>query len=222
MRVDGSVLREFSAHLLSRHHSRAGLRAVAALVLALAGLAWPGVARADSGDESSDDVEPAVKPSRGSRWAHAPAEILARAGYADYRVILMQVGIEGMYMMTPHLGFGGAMDAFGVDNGADPYYSSAGTLHTGFHFLALAEADLLDYWVTPYVRLGLGVGQYERYQNDGQSSYSWTVSETEFVGQLAAGLALRGGPLLLRVWAAPSLYGQDLLAVYGAGIGGRF
>jgi len=150
------------------------------------------------------------KPTRGK------VEVLARAGYAPVNVGLLQVGIEGMYMLSPQLGVGGAVDAFVVDNGADPYYSPPGTLSNGFHVLGLVEGDLLKGWITPYARAGLGVGQYGRI--DGYQ----TESHTELAAQVAGGIALRGGPFLFRGWVAPSLYGSDFVVAFGAGLGGRF
>ncbi len=71
----------------------------------------------------------------------------------------MGVGFEGAYFLPPHYGFGGAVSAFVVDNGADPYYSEDGTLDGGTAAFAFAEGDLLPGWVTPYARLSLGLGR---------------------------------------------------------------
>jgi len=114
------------------------------------------------------------------------------------------------------LGFGAAVDVFAVDNGADPQYSEPGTLAHGGHFLGFVEGDLLKYWVTPYARLGLGLGSYDRIYGNLRES------KIGFAAQVAGGVAVRGGPFVLRGWLAPTLYGSDLVLVYGAGVGVRF
>ena len=197
-------------------HTRRGRRAVSAQAFLLAALAWPGLALAEgdtqpnasSGDAPTAQDEPTATDSK--------MEILARASYAQVHVGLLQVGIEGMYMLRPRLGFGGVVEGFVVDNGADPHYSAPHTLSGGFHFLGLVEGDLLKGWVTPYARFGLGLGQYARI------NYGRTESQTELAAHVAAGIALRGGPFLFRGWLAPSLYGGDFVLAYGAGLGARF
>jgi hypothetical protein len=160
---------------------------------------------------------PAPKPNE------SKIEVMLRGSYAKQHVGLLQLGIEGTYMLNPHLGFGGTWEGFYVDNGADPQYSAPGTLSGGSHGLAFVEGDLLRGVFTPYARLGLGVGRYDRYYpTTPGGSYSDTQRETNFVGQATLGLALRLGPVLARVSAAPSLYGRDALMLYGVGIGGRF
>jgi hypothetical protein len=89
--------------------------------------------------------------------------------------------------------------------------------------LGFVEGDLLPGVFTPYARLGIGVGNYGRYRaNTPGGSYSQPQAETDFVGQLALGVALRLGPVLARASASPSLYGKDGVVVYGLGIGARF
>lgn len=194
-----------SNQVLSSHHSRQAWCAGAALVLTLVGTLWPRSAQAEEASKT-----PKV-------------EVMVRAAYAPVQVGLLQAGIEGTYMLNPHLGFGGTLEAFRVDNGSDPQYSKPGTLDTGSHVLGFVEGDLLEGVFTPYARLGIGVGNYGRYQpTTPGGSYGQPQSETDFVGQFALGVALRLGPVLARASASPSLYGKDGVMVYGLGIGARF
>lgn len=211
MAANSLVSTGFGWRVLLRHHSRRALRAGAALALTVVGSLWPSSAHAEWAAQRDADQGVHKTPA-----TPAKIELLARAGYGQLSVGMLQVGVEGTYMLTPQLGFGAAVDAFYVDNGADPYYSEPGTLSRGYHGLAFVEGDLLKGWVTPYARLGLGAGNYTRFQH-----YS-TAEQLDLVGQAAAGIALRGGPIVGRVWAAPSLYGKDFVMLYGAGIGVRF
>jgi hypothetical protein len=143
-------------------------------------------------------------------------EIAAKAFLGDLGVGMMGLGLEGAYFPSPHYGFGGAVSAFVIDNGSDPYYSENGTLDDGMAAFAFAEGDLLSGWVTPYARLNLGLGRLDRFY-DGNTEH-----ELNFVGELAGGVALRGGPIVFRLAVVPSLYGGDLFLAYSATLGGRF
>jgi hypothetical protein len=154
--------------------------------------------------------------ARQAKADEAAVEIAAKAFYGDLGVGLLGVGLEGAYFPSPHYGFGGAVSAFVVDNGADPYYSENGTLDDGIAAFAFAEGDLLRGWVTPYARLGLGFGRLDRFYD------SDTELEVDFVGELSGGVAVRGGPVVLRLAVTPSLYGSDLFLAYGVSLGARF
>jgi hypothetical protein len=211
MASNGSHFVGFQETVLLRHHSRRALRAAAALAIALLGSFWARHASAEV-DESQERAKDKPK-----------VEVLLRASYAKLHIGLLQLGIEGTYMLKPRLGFGATLEAFYVDNGADPQYSAPGTLEGGRHALAFVEGDLLKGVFTPYARAGLGVGLYDRYQpTDASSGYAQPEPETDFVGQLSLGVALRLGPVLARASASPSLYGNDAIIVYGLGLGGRF
>ncbi len=154
--------------------------------------------------------------ARQARADDAKIEIAGKATYGDVGIGLLGVGLEGAYFPSPHYGFGGALSAFVGDNGADPYYSENGTLDDGIAALAFAEGDLLRGWVTPYARLGLGLGRLNRFY-DYDTEY-----EIDFVGELSGGVAVRGGPVVLRLAITPSLYGTDPFVAYSASLGGRF
>jgi hypothetical protein len=154
--------------------------------------------------------------ARHARADETHVEIAGKAFYGNLGVGLLGVGLEGAYFPSPHYGFGGAVSAFVVDNGADPHYSENGTLDDGIAAFAFAEGDLLPGWVTPYARLGLGLGRLERFY-DSDIEYG-----LDFVGELSGGVAVRGGPVVLRLAVTPSLYGSDLFLAYSASLGGRF
>jgi hypothetical protein len=165
----------------------------------------------------------AVERTKGAPEDAPKVEVMARGSYANLHVGLMGVGIEGAYMRTPHVGFGGTLEAFYVDNGADPHYSASGTLSRGIHALGFVEGDLLKGSFTPYARLSIGAGQYERFQHPTlEGDYARPEPELDFVGQAQMGVALRLGPVLARASVSPSIYGKDALIVYGAALGGRF
>ncbi len=168
----------------------------------------------DSASEARDGT--AEVPAR----AESKVEVLARISYAKVSVGLMGVGLEGAYAPSPHYAVGVELGAFVVDNGADPYYSDPGTLHRGYHGLAFVEGDLLRGIVTPYVRLGVGAGNYARFE-DYATHHDPTPAHINFVGQLSAGVALRT-PVVARLSAAPTLYGSTFAVVYSLGLGARF
>lgn len=211
MATNSLVFDDLGGGVLLRYHSRRALRAGVALAIGLAGTFWQGVAHAET-----DVKAPATTDE-------SKVELLARASLGMYRVGLLQLGLEGTYMLTPRFGFGATYEFFTVDNGADPQYSAAGTLSSGSHGMAFVEGDLLRGVFTPYARLGVGVGRYDRYRpTTPGDSYGSPRTETDFVGQVALGGALRLGPVLARVSAAPTLYGKDAVMVYGVGLGARF
>jgi hypothetical protein len=147
----------------------------------------------------------------------AKIEIGARAFLASSpRIGTLGASAEGLYMPQQRYGFGAHVTAFRVDNGADPQYSDDGALDGGLHAVVFAEGDLLQGFITPYARLGLGLGSHSRYHAGS------TQSGLEGVLVLEGGLALRVGPGVLRVAATPSLYGNDLLLPFGIGLGARF
>lgn len=154
--------------------------------------------------------------SRPARAEESHVEVAGKAFLGDLKIGLLGVGLEGGYFPSPHYGFGGAVSAFVVDNGADPYYSDDGTLDDGIAAFGFAEGDLLPGWVTPYARLSLGLGRLGRFY-DGR-----TELEVNFVGELSGGVAVRGGPVVFRVAVTPSLYGDDLFLAYGASLGAAF
>jgi hypothetical protein len=124
---------------------------------------------------------------------------------------------EALLMASPHYGFGASFSLVHVDNGSDPHYSSRGTLQDGQRFLAFAEADLFDFPITPYARLGLGGGPTTRWDGSGEKQ-----GGADFMAEASAGAVARLGPLALRLFASPSLFGPDLVLVYGVGLGGHF
>lgn len=187
---------------------------VAALLPALALSLASAPASAAAATEASEGAGKAAPPAK------RKVEVLARFSYAKLSVGMKGVGIEGAYARSPHYGFGVELGAFVVDNGADPRYSDPGTLHRGYHGLAFVEGDLLSGVVTPYVRLGMGVGNYERYEDYAVYGEE-TPAHINFVGQVSAGVALRS-PLVARLSAAPSLYGPTFVVVYSLGLGAGF
>ena len=187
---------------------------VAALLPALALSLASAVASAEVATDASEEAAEAAAPAEGK------VEVLARVSYAKLSVGMKGVGIEGAYARSPHYGFGVELGAFVVDNGADPRFRDYGTLHRGYHGLAFVEGDLLRGIVTPYVRLGLGVGNYERWEDYAVYGEE-TPAHLNFVGQVSAGVALRS-PLVARLSASPSLYGSTFVVVYSLGLGARF
>jgi hypothetical protein len=161
-------------------------------------------------DDASEENEPKI-------------EFMLRGSYANLHVGMLGAGVEGTYMLTPHVGFGGTVEGFFVDNGADPQYSDPGTLSRGVHALGFVEGDLVKGAFTPYARFGIGVGQYERFQiTTPGGTYREAQPEADFVAQAQLGVALRFGPVLARGSVSPSIYGKDALVVYAAALGGRF
>ncbi len=124
------------------------------------------------------------------------------------------IRLDGVWMWTPNYGFGGAM-AILVTHPFEEAYGGPGMLDSGIHALAFVEADLLEGWFTPYARFGLGLANYERI-------YQGPEERLNGVAELEGGLALRGGPLVLRLSAAPSFYGSDFFLVFGVQLGVRF
>ena len=118
-----------------------------------------------SGAANAEVAEPSEGAGEAAPSAESKVEVLARFSYAKLSVGMMGLGIEGAYARSPHYGFGVELGAFVVDNGADPRYSDPGTLHRGYHGVAFVEGDLLRGIVTPYARLGVGVGRYERWED---------------------------------------------------------
>jgi hypothetical protein len=149
--------------------------------------------------------------------AQPMVEIGARVFVAgDPGIGTLGASLEGVWMHRPHYGFGVAFAGLYVDNGADPYYSASGTLDRGIHGVAFAEGDLLRGWITPYARVGLGAGRYDRFYD------ARTQAEINPVAVLEGGAALRIGPLVVRVAASPSLYGSDFSVPFSAQLGARF
>lgn len=212
-----------SLGVLLHHHSRRVQRAAAALALGLLGSTWASAAHAElapgpwehgGADKRTDDASKDDEPK---------IEVMLRASYANLHVGMLGAGVEGTYMLTPHLGFGGTVEGFVVDNGADPQYSEPGTLSRGVHALGFVEGDLFKGVFTPYARFGIGAGQYARFQLVGASgSYLEAQPEMDFVAQAQLGVALRLGPVLARGSVSPSIYGKDALVVYAVALGGRF
>jgi hypothetical protein len=191
---------------------------------ALVGMAigvFPAMARAATPEAASQRALPSEPPrdgvEEGPQKPEAPAKVdaLLRAFYAPMSVGMMGVGLEAQYRPSPHYGFGGELDAFFVDNGADPYYSPNGTLSRGYHGLAFVEGDLLPGMLTPYVRLGLGLGRYTRFRDYRDEQ------QLDFTAQVSAGGLLRVGPVVARLSAAPSLYGKDFAMTYAFALGAR-
>lgn len=181
--------------VLPRSNSKRAFRAVAALALGCAGAFWATSAKAQ---ESTPKIE-----------------VLARGFYGTQAVGMLGVGLEGMYRLSPHYGLGAEFDGFYVDN---LEYPEPGTLESGAHCLLFAEGDLFPGWITPYARLGLGPGRYQRYHSDPYQ----TQAELDFAAQLSAGLALRPGPIVGKLSASPSLFGKDFVMTYGVALGARF
>lgn len=221
MAANSLVHADSCSGVLLRHHSREARRAAAALALGALSSTWAGVAHAELAGQSWNQGA-ADKGSEASVEDEPKVEVMLRASYAALHVGLLGAGVEGAYMMNPHLGFGGTLEGFRVDNGADPQYSEPGTLNGGIHVLAFAEGDLLKGPFTPYARFGIGAGQYHRFQSTTPYSYAETQPEADFVAQAQLGLALRLGPVLARASVSPSIFGKDALVVYGGALGGRF
>ena len=125
MACAGSICSDPSTLVLLRRNRRSGFHGLSVLALALADTAWPALAKAEEASQlpANDQGE-----ARTSTSVTRPFEFLARAFYGTLHVGMLGIGIEGQYRALPHFGFGGAVDAFYVDNGADPYYSPDGTL----------------------------------------------------------------------------------------------
>jgi hypothetical protein len=203
--------------LLSFRNSAVRFCDLAALLPALALSLAPAVANAEEATEASEgagEAGEAAPPPEGK------VEVSARISYAKLSVGMKGVGLEGAYARSPHYGFGVELGVFVVDNGADPRFSDPGTLHRGYHGVAFVEGDLLSGVVTPYARLGVGVGRYERYE-DYAVYREETPARINFVGQVSAGVALRS-PVVARLSAAPSLYGSTFVIVYSLSLGARF
>lgn len=186
----------------------------AGFALALAASS-PAVARGAEAEPRSDTGAPrASDAARSASPRHL--EIAARAIYGDVSVALLGAGVEGAYFLNPHFALGGTVEAFAVDNGADPDYSDPGTLSKGYHGMLSMEYDALDFWVTPFARIAGGLGEYTRIE-------SWQrPKDLELVGQLQVGFVLRGGPIVGRLSVAPTLYGKDSATAYSAAVGARF
>ena len=92
---------------------------------ALALLLWSGAAVAAEPTHADEGGQP---PSRDGVSRSRHSEVAARATFADMKVGMLGVGVEGAYFLSPHFALGGTVEAFVVDNGADPNYSEPGTL----------------------------------------------------------------------------------------------
>jgi hypothetical protein len=200
--------RHSSTPVLLPCNTHSGRRACGALALALCGALWPSSAKAAEA--------PVDSVSERTGTTQSKVEVLAHAFYGDLAVGMLGGGIEGVYMMNPHWGFGGTVDGFYVDNGE---YGDPGELDGGNHGLAFVEGDLLAAFITPYARVGMGAGRYRRF--DAHSNFD-AVPETDFVAELSGGLALRGGPVVGRAYASPTLFGKDFVMTYSVAIGARF
>jgi hypothetical protein len=197
---------------------------------ALAAGLWSSQACADSVKEGGAPTDRKLAAHR-RRTAAAPSqrhesphrlgvELLGHAFYADLGVGALGVGLEAVYMPWPHFGFGAQFDTFGVDNGEYPRDRSVlgGTL-----LLTFAEADLLSAWFTPYVRFGGGLASYDRMVVPAHFSQNAHVDTSSgSTAQVSLGIALRGGPFLLRISASPTLLDGSWTSAYLAGVGLRF
>jgi hypothetical protein len=161
---------------------------------------------ADAGDDSGNEPP---ELELGLRAFHGDS--------GDVYVGAIGFSFEALLMPSPHYGFGASFSLVHVDNGSDPHYSSRGTLQDGQRFLAFAEADLFDFPITPYARLGLGGGPTTRWDGSGEKQ-----GGADFMAEASAGAVARLGPLALRLFASPSLFGPDFVMVYGVGLGGHF
>jgi hypothetical protein len=126
------------------------------------------------------------------------------------------IRLDGVWMWTPHFGLGGAFTLL-TTSPFEEAYGPPGMLVNGDHALAFVEGDLLEGWFTPYARFGFGLANYTRLGPNGSGA-----ERSNGVAELEGGLALRPGPLVLRLSAAPSFYGSDFFVVFGVQLGIRF
>ena len=143
--------------------------------------------------------------------------VRAFSGYGPPKDIegVFGLSLDAVWMRTPRLGFGAAW-ALLVGNLAGEYFQD-GVFNNGIHALFFAEGDLLEGWVSPYARLGFGLGNYERYSDD-----QYVTTNVNVVAELEGGVALRLSHLVMRLSAAPSFYGKDFWVVLGGQLGARF
>jgi len=167
----------------------------------------------------ADQVQSGADFSPKTAAVERPSEVLARSFFGNTGIGLLGVGVEALYRVERKVAVGAAFDAFRVDNGADAAaYAPDGTLDKGYHGVALLQGNLFDSWLTPYARVGVGVGRHWRYRDH---QYE-TVPEANATAELSAGVALRGGPFVGRVCAGPAIFGSDLFMAFGLTFGARF
>ncbi len=208
MTPNGSVHEDGGSKVSFQRNTPRLQRAATALIVSLATCVWAGTAKAEGATPTTE------ASAREALSRVAKIELLASATFAPHAVGLLGFGLEGVYMATPHYGVGVAAEAFYVDT---LEYPDDGSLKSGYHGVAFVEGDLLPGIFTPYARIGLGLGDYQRSRH-----YFETESELNLVAQATAGVALRGGPFLFRLSASPSLYGKDFVLACTAGLGARF
>jgi hypothetical protein len=199
--------------------------------LALAAGLWSSPARADSAKEGGPPTRrelarrrqraSATSPERDQETHPLGIELLVHAYLGDVGIGMIGLGLEASYRPWPHFGFGAQLDTFGVDNGE---YPPNGSILHGTQLLTFAEADLLTGWFTPYLRFGLGVASYDRMvvppgYFDDAGHIDTSPAPT---AQASVGIALHGGPFLLRISASPTLIDNRWVAAYYAGAGVRF
>jgi hypothetical protein len=213
MRLEGLDRDATTTRVLLASDSRSWL-GTAALLGVLSSTVCLAPAPAWAAEAPPRDEKPARAVQPGSK-----VEVMARAVYGDMSVGLLGLGAESTYLFSPQLGVGGQVTLFTVDNGADPHYQPAGTLGGGYHALAYLEGDLFPTFITPYGRVGLGVGRHSRLE---RQYGSYEPGSPELVAGLTAGVAVRGGPLVGRLSASPTVLGKDFAMLYSLGLGARF
>ncbi len=178
-------------------------------------LLWSlGCCLAPGAAQAASPAPPAAAPSR----AAADVELGLKAFDGEgVGVGTLGLGFDVLVFPSLHYGLGVSLGAFYVNNGADGHSSSSGTLKSGQRVLAFAEFDLFDYAVTPYTRLGLGLGPTERWNGRGDPE-----DHLDFMAEATLGAAARLGPIVVRAFASPSFFGEDFIVQYGFGLGGHF
>jgi hypothetical protein len=164
---------------------------------------------------AQQQLEPAAAAESDRAKVELGARVFKGFGPPDDIEGVIGLRLDGVWMRAPRYGFGAAAAALVGENVGE--YFQDGVFRHGYHGLVFAEGELLEGWVSPYARLGLGLGNYERYDDD-----QWSRTELNAVAELEAGLALRPGPFVFRVSAAPSFYGKDFWVVLGLQLGARF
>jgi hypothetical protein len=156
-----------------------------------------------------------AKDDAGAKPPHLEMGLQAFYGDSDdIYVGALGFTFEGLFMPSPHYGFGGSFSKVHIDNGSDAHYASSGTLQDGHRFLAFVEGDLFDFPITPYARLGIGGGPTSRWDGRGEQR-----GRVDVMAEASAGAVARLGPVSLRVFASPSLFGADFVMIYGIGLG---
>jgi hypothetical protein len=139
--------------------------------------------------------------------AEAEVRVGARAGWGFHHIATLMASLEGQGDVLEWLAIGGQLGAFVVDAGADPQY--CGCVIRGQFVVAYGELGLSRPWtVSPFLRLGPGLANTERYLDDGRML---TGLGPAFYGEAGVGLEIwyvysrLGGSLLVARDAIPGV-----------------